>query len=184
MRVFLSVKIILSSVHQLLVQYVEDNDEMKEEYSSLMDVILNVYILIGIWNHLYAKGCTFIDCPEHEYINEMDAILAPFTNWKEETGAAKNLWANFSLEIYNDLCRIVNGLKYVAMYYLRKGKGWAMVQSLGGTDDVEHDFSHQRSKNSNPTIRDCDQTLGRDAVVKSTTFSLRAKSNTSGDKVI
>ena len=59
-----------------------------------------------------------------------------------------------------------------------------MVQSRGGTDDVEHAFSHQRSKNSNPTIHDCNQTLGRDAGVKSTTFSLRSKANTSGDKVI
>ena len=70
------------------------------------------------------------------------------------------------------------------MFYLEENKRWKMVQRRGGTDDVEHAFSHQRNKNSNPTIRDCNQTLGRDARVKSTTFSMRAKSNTSGDKVL
>ena len=59
-----------------------------------------------------------------------------------------------------------------------------MVQSRGGTDDVEHAFSHQRCKNSNPTIMDCNQTIGRDNGLKSTTFSMRSKSNTSGDKVL
>ena len=59
-----------------------------------------------------------------------------------------------------------------------------MVQSRGGTDDVKHAFAHQRGKNSNPTISDCNQTLGRDAGLKSTTFSLRSKANTGGDKVI
>ena len=59
-----------------------------------------------------------------------------------------------------------------------------MVQSRGGTDDVEHSFSHQRSKNSNPTTMDYNRTLGRDTGVKSSTFSLRIKSNTSGNKVI
>ena len=70
------------------------------------------------------------------------------------------------------------------MYYLDNEKRWSMVQSRGGTDDVEHSFSHQRSKNSNPTIKDCNLTLGRDTGVKSTTFSMRSKTNTSGDKVI
>ena len=59
-----------------------------------------------------------------------------------------------------------------------------MVQSRGGTDDTEHTFSHQRSKNSTPTISDCNQSLGRDIGLKSTTFSLRAKSNNSSDKVL
>ena len=79
---------------------------------------------------------------------------------------------------------MVYGLKGVSEFYLDKDKKWKMVQWRGGTDDVEHSFSHQRSKNSNPTIMDCNRTLGRDTRVKSTTFSLRAKSNTSGNKVI
>ena len=107
-----------------------------------------------------------------------------FEDWRKQTNETKNPWAGFSTEIYNDLCWLVYGLKGVAFYYLEEGGRWSMVQSRGGADYVEHAFSHQRSKNSNPTIRDCNQTLGRDTGVKSTTFSLRSKANTSGDKVI
>ena len=72
----------------------------------------------------------------------------------------------------------------VSSFYLDDNKLWAMLQSRGRTDDVEHAFSHQRGKNSNPTIWDCNQLLGRDAGVKRTTFSLKIKSNTSGDKFV
>ena len=75
-------------------------------------------------------------------------------------------------------------LEGCVVFYLEERKRWSMVQRRGGTDDVEHAFAHQRNKNSNPTIRDCNQTLGKDTRVKSTTFLLRAKSNISGDKVI
>ena len=57
--------------------------------------------------------------------------------------------------------------------YLEDGKQWSLEQSRSGTNDME---------NSNPMIRDCNQTLGRDAGVKRTTFSLKAKSNSSGNK--
>ena len=127
---------------------------------------------------------SFIDCPEHEYILELESILILFSDWNEEAKAAKNPWSFFSSEIFNDLCWIVYGIKGVVMFNLEHQKRWQMVQSRGGTDDVEHAFSHQRSKNSNPTINDCNQTLGRNAGVKSTRFSLRSKSNTSGDKVV
>ena len=184
MRVFLAAQILSSSVHELLRKYVEGDEGMTAEYSSLMMVIKKLDRLIDIWNHPDGKGMVFIDHPKHEYINELESILILFTNWKDAAKEAKNPWLFFSTEIYNDLCWIVYGLKGVAAYYLDDQKRWKMVQSRGGTDDVEHAFSHQRSKNSNPTISDCNNTLGRDTGLKSTTFSLRSKSNTSGDQVL
>ena len=59
-----------------------------------------------------------------------------------------------------------------------------MVQRRGGTVNVQHAFAHQRGKNSKSTIRNCNQTLGQDAGVKSTTYLMRAKSNTSGDNFL
>lgn len=184
MQVFLSAQILSASVHQLLLQYVKGDDELKMEYSSLMDIILKLDRLIDIWNHPDSKGCTFIDFPNHQYIAELEEILIIFADWKEETRVAKNPWACFSHEIFNDLCWIVYGLKRVAMFYLDDDQRWGMVQSRGETDDVEHAFSHLRSKNSNPTIMDCNRSLGRNTGVKSTTFSMRAKLNSSGDNVL
>ena len=184
MRVFLATQILSASVYNLLEKYVGNDVSMQEEYSSLMIVVKKLNRLIDIWSHPDLKGCVSIDCPGHEYIGEPEDVLVMFTDWKKEAAAAKNPWAMFSTEIYNDLCWIVYGLKGVSSYYLEDGKRWRMVQSRGGTDDVEHAFSHQRSKNSTPTIQDCNQTLGRYTGLKSTTFSLKSKSNTSGDKVI
>ena len=42
MRVFLSVQILSSSVHNLLFQFVEGDDKLTEEYSSLMILIKNL----------------------------------------------------------------------------------------------------------------------------------------------
>lgn len=75
-----------------------------------------------------------------------------FSDWKESAKESKNPWLFFSTEIYKDLCWIVYGIKGVAMYYLEDKKQWSMVQGRVGTDDVEHAFAHQCSKNSNPTI--------------------------------
>ena len=162
-----------------------DGDErMVKEYSSLMLVVEKLNRLIDIWNHPDSKGMVTIDCPEHEYIEELESILILFSDWREQAKAANNPWLFLSSEIYNDLCWIVYGIKGVALYYLETKKRWSMVQGRGGADDVEHAFAHQRSKNSNPTISDCNQTLGRDAGLKSTAFSLRSKANTGGDKVI
>ena len=58
----------------------------------------------------------------------------------------------FSNEIYNDLCWIIYGLKGVSLFYLEEEKRWPIIQRRGGTDDIEHDFLHQRNKNSNPII--------------------------------
>ena len=184
MRVFLAVQVLSLSVHELMKRFVEGDKNMADEYSSLMLVVSKLDHMIDIWNHPGDKGFVCIDCPDHPYILELESILVLFTEWKEESVAAKNPWIMFSSEIYNDLCWIVYGLKGVSFFYLEERKRWSMVQRRGGTDDVEHAFAHQRNKNSNPTIRDCNQTLGRDNGMKSTTFSLRAKSNTSGDKVI
>ena len=90
----------------------------------------------------------------------------------------KNQCAFSSLEIYTDLCWIVYGLKGVAMFYLDDDGRWSTVQLMGGVDDEEHVFSHQRGKHYDPTIRDCNQTLGRDAGLKSNTFSMRLKAST------
>ena len=62
-------------------------------------------------------------------------------------------YLQFFLFIASNLCWIVYGLKGVSSYYLDSNRRWEMVQSRGGTDDVEHAFSDQRSKNSNPTIQ-------------------------------
>lgn len=50
-----------------------DGDErMVKEYSSLMLVIGKLDRLIDIWNHPDSKGMVTIDCPEHEYIEELE----------------------------------------------------------------------------------------------------------------
>ena len=95
-----------------------------------------------------------------------------FTDWKDAANQSKNPWLLFSTKIYKDLCWIVYGLNGVATYYLDENEKWDMVQSRSRTYDVEHVFAHQRGKNSNPTIQDCNQNLGCDAGMKSTTFSL------------
>ena len=129
-------------------------------------------------NHPDSKGYKFIDCPKHKYIKELKDVLILFEKWRKATEEDKNQCAFSSLEIYTDLCWIVYGLKGVAMFYLDDDGRWSTVQLMGGVDDEEHVFSHQRGKHYDPTIRDCNQTLGRDAGLKSNTFSMRLKAST------
>ena len=81
MRVFLSAQILSLLVHELLRMYVEGDEGMTAEYSSLMMVIKKLDRLINMWNHPDGKGCSKIDCPEHEYIMELESILIIFTDW-------------------------------------------------------------------------------------------------------
>ena len=122
MRVFLAAQVLSSSVYRMLKQYVDGDSALKDGYSSLMTIIWKLDKLVDIWNHPSAKGYTFIDCPDHGYIKELESILALMTDWRNETKALKNPWAGFSPEIYNDLCWIVYGLKGVSDYYLHNDK--------------------------------------------------------------
>ena len=76
---------------------------MKDECSSLMMIIRKLDRLIDIWNNPYSKGLSFINCPEHKYIKELESILLIFTKWRDANKAAKIPWAGFSAEIFNDL---------------------------------------------------------------------------------
>ena len=98
-----------------------------------MLIVSKLNRLIGNWNHPDSKACLCINCPNHKYITELEDMLVLFWDWKKEATTAKNPWACFSPEIYNNLCWIMYGLKGVAKLYLEDGKKWEMVQSRGGT---------------------------------------------------
>ena len=85
MRVFLSVQILSSSVHELLWKYVDGNDELTVKYSSLMSIVLMLDRLIDIWNHPDSKGFECINSPNHQYIDELESILLIFSKWKNAT---------------------------------------------------------------------------------------------------
>ena len=80
MRVFLAVQVLSSSVHELMKRFVEGDKNMADEYSSLMLVVSKLDQLIDIWNHPDSKGVSFIDCPEHEYVHELESILILFSD--------------------------------------------------------------------------------------------------------
>ena len=116
MRVFLAAQILSSSLHELLRQFIDGNEQFKIEYLSLMLIISKLDRLIDTWDHPDSKEMVYIDCVDYEYINELKSILLLFTKWRDVTTVAKKSWEGFSTEIYNDLCWTVYGMKGISSH--------------------------------------------------------------------
>lgn len=68
--------------------------------------------------------------------------------------------------------------------HLDASKDWSMRHNHGGSDDMEYEFAHLWHKHPNQTMYDCARSVRRHNGVRSTTFTMRSKANSSGDREI
>lgn len=68
MIVFLAVQVLSISVYGLIEKYVEGDDVLSKEYSSLLLLVEKMNHLVDIWNHPSRKKVECISIPGHAYL--------------------------------------------------------------------------------------------------------------------
>ena len=159
MRVYLAVQLLSLSVLHMLDVYIEkfkgdEQDKVKAEYGPLMEIVAQIDRLVDICNGNRAKGCEWINSPNHKHIKELRQVLTLFHKWRESSEEANEF---ITWQSWEDLLSLVYGIEGVAKMYLHEDGSRKMVQRLGGTDCCENQFSAIRGMNSNPTYaQSCD----------------------------
>ena len=186
MRVHLAVQVLSMSVWYMLDDYCRNDQAIGKAYSSLMKIVKCLDTVVDIWNHPASK--TFdgkryhpIDSDKHEYVKYLEDVLELFTEWMDESKKAKNPHAFMPKTLYESFAWLVYGVKGVASQI---PKGAMMIQSRGGTDDVEQEFARIRQANSNPTIAAARGIASRGNGFRGSSFAKNVKNNTSGEKRI
>ena len=172
----------------MLKDYCGNNREKQKQYGSLMYIIRKLDTLIDIWNHPFdrkfkrdpnEKYYECIDNENHKYIKFLESFLAIVNYWKAESLVNKKPNKFMPLTLYESLAWMIYGIKGVAKQI---PEGCAMIQRVGGTDDLEHEFANFRQKNCNSTMADTRAMMGQQTDFRSINFARNLKSNSKGDQ--
>ena len=108
-----------------------------------------------ILNAKVEKGCDVITSANHRHVYDLLDYVNYLTLWKSQVEPNQF----FPVTTYQDVCWTSLGLVALAMTYLPKFPGHAIVQKKSGSDKAEEAFCYKRGMNANADKLGTDQIL-------------------------
>ena len=102
-------------------------------------------------------NCSLINSPNHEHVYELLDYVKFLTRWRNQSRASKNPYHYFAESTHQDACWTALSLVIIARKHLPEGH--AIVQSRGGTDNIEKTFGKSRGDNRAATAQGTDGSL-------------------------
>lgn len=160
MRVGLAARAVGTSMKRCLENY---GQQVKKASPNTFDSYILLcektdrFIDIMNGNNKGNKGCSLIDSPNHPHLYELLDYVKFLHQWKAQCYACKERYFYFPNSCHEDTCWVA--LSLVIMARKQLPEGFAIVQSRGGTDNLEKTFATSRQKNSGAGAQQTDGNL-------------------------
>lgn len=158
MRTYLAARAQSLTIMQMVQDYKHLNSDNAAPgaYDSVLLHCTNTDLWFDVLNANSKKGCELIDSSTHRHIFDLLNYAKYHTIWDNQT---KDEWQKFPKSTIQDVLWTSLGIVVLAVYYLPKHPGHAIVQSRHGSDKCEETFCLKRNANPNADKLGTDQIL-------------------------